>query len=207
MSYLFVDSCEFLSVGLLSDELQWLDYDQNSVKKNSEFFHSNLQKMLSRNQKKLSEISGVFQVAGPGSYTGMRLSEGFCQILEWQKLPIFSFYHFEVPALCGIKKGIWVSEAFKGELFCYTWNGEENNTKLIAKDGQDVSQWIERFYGDYEYVFTHFAVDGFDCEYSSGLIKKNAPALLGYVKENSLRRESYYYRPLDVEFKVTQRDK
>lgn len=206
MSYLFVDSCEFLSIGLLSDKLDWIDYDQNSVKKNSEFFHSNLQQMLKRNNHKLSEIEGVFQVAGPGSYTGMRLSEGFCQILEWQKKPIYSFYHFEVPLICGVQKGIWLSEAFKGELFSYRWEGEENSTRLISKDGQEVGQWIERFYADYEYIYTHFAVEGFDCEYTSDLIKKHASSLFKHVKDNSFRRESYYYRPLDVEFRVTQRE-
>lgn len=202
---LFIDSCDYLTLGLLDDKNQWVDYEQFSTRKNSEVVHAKIYEMLSRAGLKLHQIKTAFHVAGPGSYTGMRLSDGICQILKWQGVEIYSFYHFEVPQLLEMDNWIWISEAFKGELFTYAVNREGSPELLIKKDGLENESFVEKFYGSYDHVFSHYPSGAFTCEYTSDLIRKHGASLFETVLKNQLRRESYYYRPLEKEFTQTQR--
>lgn len=202
---LYIDSSEYLTLGLLDSEYQWVDTVQISAKKNAEIFHSELYEMLKRAGTRLEKIETAFHCAGPGSYTGMRLSDGICQVLDWRGIAVYSFYHFEVPQLIGIDRGVWLSEAFKGELFCYEWNLGESTTSLVGKDGRGTEDIVGSYYATHEFVFTHYPVEGFDCEYTADLIRRKASLLFEDVEKKKMKRSPYYYRPLEKEFKQTQR--
>ncbi len=201
--YLFIDSCEYLTLGLLNEKFEWVDYEQVSSQKNSEIFHTKLYELLTRANLTLDTIEKCFLVAGPGSYTGMRLSEGMGQLLQWHKKKIYSFYHFEVPALLNFAQGVWLSEAFKGELFFYKWNSivKSESMELVPKQDKENEIWVDELYGDYDHVFTHFATGNFDCEYTTELIRRRPSELFPKIVALDLQRESYYYRPLEKEFK------
>ncbi len=201
MAYLFVDTSELLIVGLLNDKFDWLEYHELRDKKSSALIHALIYELLEKHKVKLKDILGFIQVAGPGSYTGMRVSEGISQVLDWQDIKVNSFYHFEVPSLLEVKKGSWISRAFKGEAFIYSWNAEKENQELILLD--DASKRIESEQSDF---YTHFA-GNFESElnYTSEMIKNNSKELFPLVLSQNLQREPFYYRSLEKEFKVSKK--
>lgn len=199
--YLFFDSSEFLCVGLLDENFEWLDYKKLVTKKNSEVFHGTVFEMLNKHQLEITQMKGILQVAGPGSYTGMRLSEGMCQVLEWHKIPIFSFTHFKVPEILGVEKGAWISEAFKGEIFVYFWNQKKSGTELMKKADRDEAQILQKISDYYGPVYTHYDSGVYDCLFTGDLIRHRAPEIFSYVIEHKLREPPFYYRELEDEFR------
>lgn len=203
--YLFFDSSEFLCLGLLTEDFQWVDYKKLTTKKNSEIFHGSLFEMLNKNKLEITDVAGVFQVAGPGSYTGMRLSEGMCQVLEWHKVPIFSFTHFRIPEILGIEKGAWISEAFKNELFIYFWDQGKTGVKLVKKADRDESELLAMVAKDHGVVYTHYDLGQYDCLFTGELIKEHAPQIFSYIFKNEMREPPYYYRALEDEFRPSMK--
>jgi len=201
MAYLFVDTSELLTVGLLDEQFQWLEYHELEDKKSSALIHSFIYELLSKHGLKLENIAAYFQVAGPGSYTGMRVSEGISQVLNWQGMKVYSFYHFEVPKLLGEKSGAWISKAFKGEAFIYSWNNEDVDKELVSLEALD-----ENLDAKTSTLFTHFS-GNFERElaYTSKMIKASSSELFPIVVEKNLKREPFYYRALEKEFKTSKK--
>ncbi len=131
---LFIDSSDNLTLGLLNEQLEWVEFKTMASRKSSGVFHGLVEELLSSKNTDIFNLDRVFYAAGPGSYTGIRLVEGFSQILRWRGVKTNSFYLFEIPKMLGEKSGIWVSEAYKGELFLYHWDGETTSTKLLKKE-------------------------------------------------------------------------
>lgn len=203
--YLFFDSSEYLSLGLLNEDYGWVDFKRLTTKKNSEIFYGCLYDMLEKNGLKLPQVKAVFQVAGPGSYTGMRLSEGLCQLLEWQGIRVYSFYHFQIPALLGHEKGGWASEAFKGEVFLYTWDGDQQDFQLLPKHGRTNEEMLFELSNKKIPMFTHYDMGTFDCGFTSDQIKDFPEKIFSQVREREMREKPYYYRPLDQEFRPSMK--
>jgi tRNA threonylcarbamoyladenosine biosynthesis protein TsaB len=131
--YLFIDSTLGLEIGLLDSQFRWVDFSTYDSKKPSEIIHFEIHQLLNKHHLKLKSLE-CFTTSGPGSYTGMRTSEGLVQVLALSGMKIYSFYHFEVPKLTGVKEGFWVTNAFKGQVFVYTWNEEKEEKLLINKE-------------------------------------------------------------------------
>jgi tRNA threonylcarbamoyladenosine biosynthesis protein TsaB len=194
---LFLDTTFGITVGLLNDKNSWIDYSFVDGKKGSAVIHKLILDVLEKNSLSVGDIKVLFQIAGPGSYTGMRVSDGISQIFEWQKIKTYSFYHFDVPKLLNISTGVWFANAFKGELFVYKWNDDKNN-KLLMKL-EDALNFLETT--DIP-VYTSFLNDSVKSNYelTKDLIKLNSKNVFDYVEENSLKKELYYFRTLDEEF-------
>lgn len=199
--YLFFDSSEFLCLGLLTEDFQWVDYKKLATKKNSEIFHGTLFEMLNKHQVEITDIAGVFQVAGPGSYTGIRLSEGMCQVLEWHQIPIYSFTHFKIPEILGVPKGAWISEAFKGELFIYSWREGKSKVELVKKADRDENEMLAKVSKEHGIVYTHYDLGLYDCLFTGELLKGHSQEIFSYVFKNEMREPPYYYRALEDEFR------
>lgn len=195
--YLFLDSSLYLQFGLLDEEFKWIDHILIETTKSSNILHSELHRMLEKNRTSINEVEAIFSIAGPGSYTGVRLVEGVTQILGWQGKTIYSIHHFEIPYLVGIDKGSWISEAFKGEVFEYSWDGDEKQHRLISKDELDLLD-------DYD-LYSHRA-DFLDLptRSTSAMVFENAELIFSAMKSLEMKREPFYYRELETEFKVTQ---
>ena len=104
---LFIDTTFGITAGLVDANLEWKQYKYIEGQKGSAVIHSLIDDLLSLEGIEARDIEALIQVSGPGSYTGMRVAQGIADIFEWQKFPVFSFYHFEVPKLLGESKGIW----------------------------------------------------------------------------------------------------
>lgn len=193
MYSLYVDSSSSLVIGLLDTQLNWLEYKDHFDQKPSEVIHTELYQLIQKYQLDIKNINFIFN-AGPGSYTGMRLSEGLAQILEWDEKKVFSFYHFDIPLLAGVKTGSWVTNAFKGEVFIYRWDGLENSKELVAASDFVVV--------DKSVVYTLEAEKDFaDLISTKQMLKKDAKIIFKSVLDQKLRQGPYYFRTLEQEFK------
>lgn len=195
MHSLFVDSTSGLVIGLLDSNYTWVEYMSLDEKKPSEIIHFEIFNLLKRHNLKLSDMQ-CFVSSGPGSYTGMRLSEGLAQIFELSNTPVFSFYHFDVPGLSGVTKGFWATNAFKGQVFIYNWNGDVVEKHLINKDAFEI-----------ENVECGFTLDTstdplfLNLTSTKNLIREKAFEIFSKVCAKKLRKEPYYFRSLDEEFR------
>lgn len=194
MHSLFVDTTLGLDIGLLDSNYTWVEYMSLDEKKPSEIIHHEIYNLLNRNGLQLEDMQ-CFISSGPGSYTGMRLSEGFAQVFELYKIPVYSFYHFDVPRLSGIENGFWVTNAFKGQVFIYNWQGDEGEQILVNKDS------YEREDGK-----RGFTLDSNDILFSGltstkTMIHSESHLIFSKIKKQKLRMPPYYFRSLDEEFK------
>lgn len=194
MYSLFIDSTSGLDIGLLDSKLDWVEYHSLDEKKPSEVIHTEIYQLTQKYKLELKNMR-LFVTSGPGSYTGMRLSEGLAQIFKMSLMPVFSFCHFDVPRLAGISHGYWVTNAFKGQVFVYRWNGDESEKTLINKTDFIIE--------DQKLGYTLDKVDPlFDgLSTTKELIKKNAPVLFAKVLELKMRVPPYYFRTLEEEFR------
>lgn len=195
MAYsLFVDSSDNLTLGLLDDNLDWLEFKRFPNKKSSGVFHGLVEELLSSHGKTLFDLDRVFYGAGPGSYTGIRLVEGFCQILRWRNIKTNSFYFFELAKIVGTPKGVWISEAYKGEFFLYFWDGDKSETKLVKKD--EINDHIAE--GDF--LISQGTIEGIETESVVDLIRENSKLIFSDIKNADEVKEPFYYRTIENEF-------
>jgi tRNA threonylcarbamoyladenosine biosynthesis protein TsaB len=195
MNYLYIDSSHDLEFGIYDlKQRVWIDFKKIAGAQNSKILHHEIYTTLESHKMQLSKVKALIINSGPGSYTGMRLTEGMAQILEWQKLPVFSFYHFQVPAIFNIQNYFWVSTAFKGEWFIY-WSGD-SSTKLI----KEVE--LADFVAKNRQIYTHFDIKKLGLLETSNMVFKNFDQLINYVHQKSMRESVYYFREAEVEFKT-----
>jgi tRNA threonylcarbamoyladenosine biosynthesis protein TsaB len=136
---LFIDSTSGLVIGILGPDYSWVEYMCLDEKKPSEIIHHQIYSLLNKHELNLPKMQ-CFTSSGPGSYTGMRLGEGIAQVFELSKIPIYSFYHFDVPRMSGVEKGFWITNAFKGQVFLYNWEGENAEKLLINREDFQIEQ-------------------------------------------------------------------
>ena len=190
MSTLFIDTTKFITIGLLDSEFKWLDYSRFDELKASAAVHFKIYEVLKRHDLQIEKLDQIIYMAGPGSYTGMRVSEGMADIFKMAKIPVYSFYHFQVPSMLNIECGVWKSDAFKNEVFLYRWSSENHSQKLIKKEEDD--------YSDYYCSFNDIDTIGS----TDLMIKDNSNTILKLVVEKKLKEKLYYYRSIDDEYKV-----
>ncbi len=199
---IFIDTSEKLVLGLLDDQYNWIDYLNTNEKKGSAILHGLLFELLKNNKSHINEIGHFFLMAGPGSYTGMRLGEGIIQIMEAFGKKAFSLYHFDIPLLLGISKGIWASKAFKKEIFIFEWDGLKNSSKLISEEDFELYKIKNKSLNIP--MYTHFEDESFEgFLLTSELMNVHANEIFYDMSTHQKRKQPYYYRPLEKEFRPT----
>lgn len=200
MAYLFIDTTSNLKIGLLSEEMKWMSLHNLDEKKPSEIIHKIIHESLLANNLSIKEISKVIACAGPGSYTGMRLSEGIVQVVELAGVPANTFYHFDLPNFLGVKKYFWVATAFKGEYFIFLFDNAVITKKLVKKE--DLKLELSK-YEDFaafalapdENLPAHF-------RFTTTEIVNNPEKYMKEVIARNTRDHAFYYRSVDEEFKI-----
>ena len=193
--HLYLDTSHFLSVGLLDDNLEWLHFEHHEKLQHSADIHAQIFEILKNFNVEALELKSVFLCNGPGSYTGIRLGEGIAQLFELSKIPVLSFHQYEIPKILGVTEGQWVCHAFKKEVFNYHWNDDKVWDELISADDWEKTSSA---------LYTHQPIGPWqdqDPMMTTQLLKENPKTIFSYLKDNNIRRESYYFRPLDKEFK------
>lgn len=205
MTSLFIDTSHHLHLGLLNEEGNWLDYFHKLETKNASTLHSKIYEMCSALGLSVKEIKNVYLGMGPGSYTGIRMAEGIGQIFSIASVQIFSFYHFDIPRIIGIEKGIWLSKAFKGEYFLFQWENEQISQSL--KKDNEIQNYLKKFLDQDFQIFTNCveSIDILDCPIveTSRLIKDFSSIIFPALLKSKSTRSPFYYRTLEEEFSVT----
>lgn len=191
--HLFIDTTDKITFGLLGKDLNWIEYFYDPELVISTKIHALIHQTLEKHNLRIQDLTGVIHAAGPGSYTGMRVSEGISQILDWQNIKVNSFYHYEVPEFCDVSKGVWIANAFKGEFFIYKWDGTKQEKILVKKDK------VDELIGDNK-IFSTRDEFNYDTVLSAELIKTQPNKIFTRVLNENLKRELYYYRPIEQEF-------
>jgi tRNA threonylcarbamoyladenosine biosynthesis protein TsaB len=195
--FIYIDTTENFVLGLLDQNFEWVEYFENDKTKISAEIHHYINEFLNKNSIEIKEISGLIYPAGPGSYTGMRVAEGISQIFNWQEIPSFSFYHFEVPQILGNLEGRWLAKAFKGEIFEYSWNGEETSKKLKRVE-EYIFEGAKSYFSRSESMIMNINHQNFI--YTKDLIKNNSSKFFNWIVSQNYKSELYYFRELEQEF-------
>ena len=194
MAYsLYIDTSSHLIIGLLDSDYLWLEYMEEENYKNSSKLHSKIFEILENKKINIKDIETLFRISGPGSYTGLRLTEGLSQIFEWKNLKNFSFNHFQIPSILGVEKGRWISKAYKKEIFVYSWSNDSSEKILIPEN--EISLELEHTYTHFNGQFPQ------DFTETSQMIKDQPQELFPFIVENNVQESTFYYRDIEVEFK------
>lgn len=202
MSVLFIDSSYDITLGLLNGNLGWHDLRLFRGQKASATLQTETHRLLKDFNQDMKKLTGIVSVAGPGFYTGLRLSEGFADVTKFFSIPHFSFYTYEIPMWLGHSEGTWLTKAYRGEYFIYQWNGDKSEIKLVAaKDLADLKIQGQTFIHSETSLdekllpFTTNAIS------TSGLIKNNPEKIFSIILKG-MQRESYYFRAPEDEFRM-----
>lgn len=195
--FLFIDTTQDITLGLLDKDCSWKSYQFFENVKGSAVIHKYIYDVLKEHDVALRSIEGIIQIAGPGSYTGMRVSDGLSQIFDWEGFKTYSFYHYDVPRFLDKDKGIWISNAFKGEYFVFEW--DEKNTKSSLVKAQEMEAVLKST----PEIYSSFLVKGIDMDikFTSKLIYKNSSKLFSKIVAEEMKSPLYYYRTVEEEYK------
>lgn len=202
--YLYLDTTYDVTIGILDGSFEWVDFVKVQGQKASRTLQLETHRLLERQGLELKSIAGLFTIAGPGFYTGLRLSEGFADVLKFVGIPHFSFYSFEVPALLGITSGSWLTKAYRGEYFVYNWKaGTEEKLLLPTADLESVKLEKETF------IHSETAIDEklkpivMNSQNTSDLIRVKPRPVFETVFRDGAQKSSFYFRAPEDEFKVS----
>ena len=206
MYSLFVDTTNQLTFGLLTDKWVWKDYFHSSELRTSAVkIHALIFEMLKKHNLGMSDIGKIFFLNGPGSYTGVRVSEGMAQVFKWLSLETYSFYHQDVPVLLGYEKGAFYVNAFKGEVFTFEWGEDSEKNSLYAignlKDNKKINTPNKGFHFFIEPTELEKDLSLKNCLYTTELLQEKSEILFPSVLKKELRKPPFYFRPLEKEFK------
>lgn len=181
------------TVGLLDPSgWSWLEFQTFNEK--ASFIQKHIYELLKKVGASFSQVEKIIYAAGPGSYTGMRITEGIANLAQVLKIEACGFYHYEIPRLKGETHYIWLSNAFKKEFFVY----EENHDKRLLTEEE-----LKEFLGkNTESLWTYHGSDYFN-QVTQSTQKEifGNPQLLKTVEG---LKKPYYYRPINIEFSRKQ---
>ena len=180
---LYLDSSLHLIVGVVGKQFNWISYKCLETKIYSRHIHQEIYQSLREQNFDVEDIEEILQSSGPGSYTGMRLSEGISQVFEWQGIKVSNFYHFEIPQMLGLKEKAWFSKAHKREIFIYRQNEGHHSANLVKEKDCSLNE---------KNTYTYFS--------TVQMIKDNPERILRKISERGLRLSPYYYRSAEKEF-------
>lgn len=204
MSYLFIDSTYELSLGVLDDGLNWLAFESHGGgQKASAIIQARSYELLSKFNLNPKELSGIIIVNGPGFYTGLRLAEGFADVFTFFGVKQFSLYSYEIPLWCGFESGTWFTKAYRGEYYYYHWDKSGSRQELLSV--KEIEKGLTN-----QQIFIHSpaSMDAISTALISqpiettDLLKKHSKEIFSQVINNNLKRESFYFRAPEDEFKV-----
>lgn len=203
--WLWLDTSHHVDVGFLDKEFNWIERKSIQSTKAATTLHEQIHSLLEHNQLSIDSIKGTIQIAGPGAYTGMRVSDGILKFFQFKKLNSLSFYHYDVPRLLDVNTGLWVANAFKGEIFVYFWEGLSSQTELMT-EADFFSKYSDSKLTFYTHNLSAFSPsfqtkNHFKFEETSQLIQTSYKKLFKKVEELNLQETIYYYRSNEVEFK------
>lgn len=206
MTTLFIDCSYTFQFGILDDAYHWIEYGKLDTTKSASLFHQTIHQLLSRHQIDLKEVKQLIVGAGPGSYTSVKVVDGFKQMANLFGINTFSYWSFEIPLLAGHTAGAWIASAYKKEVFIETWKDQSFQNKLISEE--DFGHYLKTTGGnfftssnEFEIAFKQNAVAFVNTD---SLIQNVSHIIFPRIVAEDKQREVTYFRALDQEYKLTQ---
>ena len=75
MTWLYTDTTNHVVLGILSEKFEWIEYIEIFNQKSTADLHFLINEILQKHKLNFAKLDGYLFAAGPGSYTGMRVSE------------------------------------------------------------------------------------------------------------------------------------
>ena len=207
MAKLFIDSTYDISIGILDDNLGWIKFDKFYGQKASAIIQTETHNLLKSVGLKITDLSSVITTAGPGFYTGLRLSEGFADVLTFSGFTHNSFLTYSIPVLAGVQAGTWMTKAYRGEYFFHFWDGTESRNELVSsKDLEDFLNTVDK---SSFYIHSGSAIDDFSRNIlqkfstTDDLLKSKSEIIFSSILKSSTKVDSFYFRAPEDEFKVS----
>lgn len=200
---LFLDTSYKTRVAIYSKRKVY-QFSEFLDQKSSDNLHGQIYAVLEEQGLSFQQIKSCMIINGPGFYTGLRVAEGFAQILELNGAKVFSTHHYLLPKLLGEKAYHWISDGFKGETFIFTKNTEKEEFKLIKTAEFEFSKLSEKkLWTDSELSFKNLPMPPL-IEFSENLLKTKLLDLGSILVEQNSRQEVFYFRPIESEFKKSK---
>lgn len=162
--------------------------------------------MFEDHKLKVKDIKALFNVSGPGFYTGLRLSEGLCDVFKFFDIPHYSFYSYELPLICGYNEGAWFTKAYKGEYFLHCWRDRDVKSELFATKDVEIKLnelTLPLFIHSASALDTHSTGLVKNFISTSDLLKESSEKIFKHILEHKPQRESFYFRAPEDEFRVS----
>lgn len=205
MRSLFFDTSYGMTTGIFNENYEWIDFQSDLNPRSSNQIQKKINEMLVKNKISIESLEGFVHCSGPGSYTGLRVSNGMAEFIKMEvKRPVYSFYHHEMAKWIS-PKCIFISKAFKGEYFLYDgYQGEKAHfireaelVEILEKKGKD-----QEIYTSYRQGLDQFIIDHFKDQIieTYSLFQRDKKILKSIIKEKMVR-PLFYYRSIDQEFK------
>lgn len=207
MAALFIDSTYDITLGILDDDLGWIQFEKFANQKASAIIQTETHNLLKRSNLKISDLNTVITVAGPGFYTGLRLSEGFADVFAFSGRKILSFLSYGIPLYTGVKSGVWMTKAYRGEYFFHFWDGEVSRNELVS--AKNLESFMKTINMAGFYIHSDSAVDDISRAYFQNpqttfeLLKNNPKTIFSEILKAQPRVDSFYFRAPEDEFKVS----
>lgn len=204
MAYLFLDSSYDITLGLLSSGLEWLEFEKFEGQKASRVLQLESYNFLSKHNVDPKDLEGIISIAGPGFYTGLRVSEGFGDLFQFFNIPAYRFYSFEIPSFCGVREGQWFTKAYRGEYFLAEWShGVLKQSNIPVADLELTLKDIKKLYIHSESSLDESSLKWIKESVSTqDLLKVQPHMIFSQVIAAKLNRDSFYFRAPEDEFKM-----
>jgi len=156
--------------------------------------------MLKEAGVSIQQVKQVFYVAGPGFYTGLRISHGLADMLRLLGCKLVNIYNFEIPALLGEESYTWVTKAYRGEVFLYS--SDNKTAKLMPEKEFLLQDWSGKVFIHHQSALDQNMLAKLsNTQQTEELLLNNIAKALQWAKASNSLRELYYFRPPEEEFK------
>jgi tRNA threonylcarbamoyladenosine biosynthesis protein TsaB len=207
LASLFIDSTYDISLGILDDELEWITFKRFSGQKASSIIQTETFNLFRASNLSIKDLDSVITIAGPGFYTGLRLSEGFADVMSFHGSKHCNFLSYDIPVYSGVMAGTWMTKAYRGEYFFHHWSEGSKYNKLISSN--DLPSYLKDVDRSHFYIHSDSAIDDFSRELlgpymtTTALLEANSKSVFSAVLDRSQKTESFYFRAPEDEFKVS----
>lgn len=208
MASLFIDSTYDITLGILDDEMGWISFQRFIGQRSSNILQKETHNLLKAAGIKTSDLSHVTTVAGPGFYTGLRLSEGVADVFKFAGIRHFSFYSYQLPSLLGVESGFWMTKAYRGEYFFHEWDQGVSSNILITES--ELPEFIEKLSDRKAFIHSDTALDEISRKLLSevtdthSLLRTRSKDIFKKIIAQDSRVDSYYFRAPEDEFRVSK---
>lgn len=202
MSTLFVDTSYNQILGLLSPEGGLLGLAIAEGQKTSAALHLDLHHLCQAHGIAPSLIRHVVFVAGPGFYTGLRLAYGIADIIKLSGAHVSGFYTYDVPHLLGVGNYLWITKAYRGEVFVFSRAGTETKISLMTDREFLATEWPAGAYIHHPNALDEAMRAKLANPVSTqALLQQHLPAICAGVHAKQWNQELFYFRTAEEEFK------